>query len=820
MSTRVFMHDSIGSTVNARESYNSNSSWFCHRLQGLKSRGVFYHDNPLEFGGPLLLAQLSISALLSAFAQFILTPLGESAFVSHMLVGILMGPTIWGKNNTFLGKLFPRTSFYVNETFGFFGCMLFMFLVGVRMDLGMISRTGRKAVAIGVFTVLFPVGINMVMASLLKKNVKLDPGVEKSLYFMAALQCISSFHVIGCVLADLKLLNSELGRLAASSSMISGIATWIWMVVGLTIRQSKYRGSTNNSLPWMFFSAMLMLMTIVCILRPIMHWMIRQTSEGKPIKESYIFYIFLMMLGCAFFSEIIGQHFMFGPIILGVALPDGPPLGSALVNKLESFVSSILLPTFFVFTGAGIDLASIHGLTFSIVELLALCSFVGKLLGTMLPSLYSKMSLMDAFSLGLIMSVQGITDVLMLQQAALLYIVDKQSYSMMLASMVLLTGTITPIVKFIYNPSKQYMSSKKRTIQQAASNSELRLLSCIYHQDNTPSMINLLKLSHPTTSNPICFYIVHLIELAGRLSPLLIYHRPDNRDQDSFQYSNQSDHIIKAFRQFELQKRGTLMVNLFTAVSPYATMHDEICTLALEKRVSMVILPFHKQWSLHGTEEFANQRIVNRNIIRKAPCSIGIFVDKRTLGVVTSVCRNFYNIGLIFIGGSDDREALALATRMSNHPDVAVTVIRVIDMNGKRSHSLERELDSDTVAEFKGSINNQKHHIYKEQLVNDSVDLVGVVRSVENSFHLIMVGRYHSSESPLFMRLTEWNEFPELGYLGDMLVASDSECEASVLVVQQQKIAGDVGSVNHRHLVDEFAVASTPRFNAQVWPLS
>jgi hypothetical protein len=42
------------------------------------------------------------------------------------------------------------------------------------------------------------------------------------------------------------------------------------------------------------------------------------------------------------------------------------------------------------------------------------------------------------------------------------------------------------------------------------------------------------------------------------------------------------------------------------------------------------------------------------------------------------------------------------------------------------------------------------------------------------------------------MGLTEWNEFPELGFLGDVLASSDSQCQVSVLVVQQQVYrAGD-----------------------------
>lgn len=151
--------------------------------------------------------------------------------------------------------------------------------------------------------------------------------------------------------------------------------------------------------------------------------MIGKTAEEKELRESHFFSIFVMILGCALFGEVIGQHFMLGPIVLGLAVPDGPPLGSALVDKLDSYVSSILLPCYFVFSCARINLSLINYMKAAgIVEMLALCSLLGKLMGTMLPSLYYDMPVQDSLILGLIMSAQGITDILILQHGMLLLV--------------------------------------------------------------------------------------------------------------------------------------------------------------------------------------------------------------------------------------------------------------------------------------------------------------------------------------------------------------------------------------------------------------
>lgn len=169
---------------------------------------------------------------------------------------------------------------------------------------------------------------------------------------------------------------------------------------------------------WPTVSALTLILIVVIIFRPIFTQMVKTTPEGKPISERNVTYVFIMILLVTFYSEVIGRHFIFGPMILGVAVPDGPPLGSAIVAKLESLVSWIFLPTYFVYSGALVNLSALEWETVKIVGILYMCSFFGKVLGTMLPSLYSKMSVVDAFTLGLIMSVQGVTDVLLLQQSS------------------------------------------------------------------------------------------------------------------------------------------------------------------------------------------------------------------------------------------------------------------------------------------------------------------------------------------------------------------------------------------------------------------
>ncbi|XLT27863.1 hypothetical protein HN873_059155 [Arachis hypogaea] len=790
------------STLGHEATTTNNTIWVCERFtRAARSRGIFFSDNPLSYTMPVLILQTSVVALITTTLQLLLTPFGQTSFVPQMLGGLALGPSILGQIGVVRKYLFPPRTFYVSETIAFFGSMIFMFLIGVKIDLTSIITTGKKTWAIALSCFVFPIVFTAVTALTLRALFLLpQENLYTSIFYVSFYLSSCSFHSTASHLADLKLLNSELGRLAVSSSMISGTISAV-LITSVFSHHGLRKGS--RSLQMASLSFLFLVAVIVFVCRPIIMWMIRRTPEGKPIKEAYIITIFVMMLLSALFSELIGGHFMTGPILLGLAVPDGPPLGSALSEKLDALVSAVFLPLYFLFSGARFNSFALDATSFAVVQVLAISSFLGKIFGAMLPSLYCKMSVTDSLSLGLIMSAQGITQMLYLQGSMYLKIIDTETYGNVVISMIWLTGATTPLVKFLYDPSKRYLAiNRRRTIEHASPDVELLLMACLHNEENTPSMINILDMSNPTEQSPICFYVLHLIQLTGRATPLFIDHQSTSSKTNSL-YSTHSQHIINAFRSYEQQNVDKLVVNLFSSISPYETMHDEVCMQAAEKRVSMLIVPFHRQWSSNGvvTESAHPIRAFNRQILRTAPCSVGILVDRGTLSksnYLTSA--SFYSVGVLFIEGSDDREALVYAMRMADHPNVSVTVVRLIEPRRKSRNLMMRDPDGDLIHKFKVEHCIQiKRHDYREEVVRDSVEMISAIKSLNGCFDLIMVGRRHANgeSSSLFNGMNEWNEYPELGVVGDMLVSSDSSYDGSVMVVQQQMLGFRGGGYHH-----------------------
>lgn len=252
-------------------------------------------------------------------------------------------------------------------------------------------------------------------------------------------------------------------------------------------------------------------------------------------------------------------------------------------------------------------------------------------------------------------------------------------------------------------------------------------------------------------------------------------------------------------------------------------MHEDVFNLAVEKRVAMILLPYHKQLAADGGLQGENHSLkeVNKNILVNSPCSVGILVDR---GLRSSIRSNSVNgpelrFAMLFIGGSDDQEALSYAWKMAGTHGVTLSVIRFLaskeaeqsmisqvekDGEGILTVATEieraRECDDDFINEFRFKTMCDESIIYYEKLVNNSDELVECIATKYNNFDLYIVGRGEGLKSPITMALSEWSsDSPELGPIGETLVSSQLTAQASVLVVQQTAVARlRAGSGRHK----------------------
>lgn len=186
----------------------------------------------------------------------------------------------------------------------------------------------------------------------------------------------------------------------------------------------------------------------------------------------------------------------------------------------------------------------------------------------------------------------------------------------------------------------------------------------------------------------------HAVDLIGRSVPRLTPHKSEEKKLGRL--DSPTHQMMRAFENYSDNSRGPAIIHGYTMVAPYKSMHETIFRLAQDKLVSLIIIPFHEnRQSMVGTGSTGAIRQLNLHLQEFSPCTVGILVD-RGLPCRPSVSYFSYVVALFFIGGPDDREALAYISRLADNPDVGITVFRIIVMRTNKT-----EGDDDVETEFK-----------------------------------------------------------------------------------------------------------------------
>ncbi|CAN4099705.1 unnamed protein product [Withania somnifera] len=703
-----------------------------------------YGENTLDFALILFILQLTLVVAFTRILVFFLKPFRQPRNLAEILGGVILGPSVLCRSKRFADVVFPLRSVIVLETMANIGLIYVLFS------------------ALAGMVVPFLIGVSF--SFMLHKSSQ-DTKQGTLVLFLGVALSATTFPVLARILAELKLINTEIGRIAMSAALLNDIFAWILLAFAIAFTENKNIALASV---WVLLS------------------MIKRTPEGESINEFSICIILTGVMISGFITDAIGIHSIFGAFIFGLVIPNGP-LGVILVERLDDFVSGLLLPFFCAINGLKTEINVINGVgTRAILALVIVLACVGKIAGTLLITLHYRIPIHEGITLGLLMNSKGLIEMIVINVGKDQKVLDDKTFAIMVIVTVIMTAIIIPIVTMIYKPARKFAPYKRRTIQSTKLDSEFRVLACIHTPRNVPTIINLLEASCPTKKSPICIYVLHLVELTGRSSSMLIIHNTRKSGRPALNRTQvQSDHIINAFENFE-QHVGCVSIQPLTAISPYSTMHEDICSVAEEKKV------------VDGGMEITNPnfRTINQNVLANSPCSVGILVDKGLSGSTRLAANQVsHHVAVLFFGGPDDREALSYGLRMNEHSGINLTVMRFLPgesvIEGTKSDSRRSNMNDpsvltvDYVSEFRARKANDDLVVYIERLVNHGEETIAAIRTIDHSHDLFIVGRGQSNISPLTAGLTDWSEWPELGAIGDLLASSDQASVVSVLVVQQ-----------------------------------
>ncbi|XVF52595.1 hypothetical protein PTKIN_Ptkin05aG0031100 [Pterospermum kingtungense] len=751
----------------------------------------------MDFSGPRLHLQMLVTFVVTQTICSLLKLLGLPTLISQILAGIILGPMVFREHSLFT---LSDDSVAILGTMASLGYVFFLFLTGVKMDVSMAYKSGKKALCIGILTVVVPLMFCLITVKALHPHtdtLKNNLFTNKA-FFLAMTYSGTSFPVIHGLLGELKILNSELGRLGLSAALVGDIVSLVLTNIGHWVKL----GCEKELLVVLkdCGEAIGFVLVVVFVLRPMMKWTVKRTSESGQIKDVFFYCVILTFLMSPRITELFNVFLLFGPFVLGLAVPHGPPLGSALVEKLDPVISGLFLPLFATTCGMRVDLLELKNLkmedNFATHQAVAaVVALIVKFVASLVLSLLCKMPTRDSLALAFILIAKGIVEMGSYSYLNDTGVISGDIFAFMSVIIILVASIVPIIVNKLYDPSRKYVGYMKRSIMHSRLNEELQLIGCVHVPSNVNSIINILNASCPTRESPIALDVLHLVKLRGQATPLFITHQKNKKIMSDKSYS---ENVVLSFNQFERDNWEAVTVNVFTAVSPPNLMYEDICNLAMDQLTSFIILPFHRRWYIDGSIESQDQtiRTLNSRILERAPCSVGILVEGRrhlrrfnSRVSSDSSSSSSYNIAVVFLGGKDDREALALAKRLSHDESVGLTVIRLKatkNLGAILDDDSDKQLDEYMLKDVRESIKMMK---YAEENVNGGPETSAFLRSIVNEYQLIIVGRRYNSEDPQTMGLQEWCEFPEIGVIGDLLSSADFVGGYSLMIVQQQRIA-------------------------------
>ena len=354
-----------------------------------------------------LFLQLACILITVAVAGRVARWLGQPHAVGEMLAGVVLGPSVLGLLLPALQRqLFPaelRPALFVLSQCGL---VLYMFLVGLELDLALIGRRARGAVGISLAGVVAPCLIGYAVASTLTSDPRLFPPAVAGwagALFIGAAMAITAFPMLARIIYERGLSNTPLGTLALAAAAVDDVIAWCLLAVVIASL------SGNPLLVALAIGgAALYAVGVLTVGRALLRriW----GDDGEP---KLVFALILLLLA-AWTTESVGIHTVFGAFIFGVALPRGAAT-KQLQRQIAPLTTSLLLPLYFVYSGLNMQLGLLTTPDlWALCLLMILAACLGKAGACWLAARLSGETNRDALALGGLMNARGLVELIIL----------------------------------------------------------------------------------------------------------------------------------------------------------------------------------------------------------------------------------------------------------------------------------------------------------------------------------------------------------------------------------------------------------------------
>ncbi|HRF79165.1 MAG TPA: cation:proton antiporter [Flavobacteriales bacterium] len=585
---------------------------------------------------PLAVLIMQITAIIATARLFayLFNKLGQPSVIGEIVAGIVLGPTVVGY--WFPGVfafLFPEGSLTNLQFMSQVGLILFMFVVGMELDLKVLGKRAHDAVIISHASIIIPYALGVGLAYFLYLEFA-PPTIAFSSFalFMGIAMSITAFPVLARIIQERGLNGTRIGAVAIACAAADDVTAWCILAAVIAIVKA---GSAVSAL-YTMAAALLYVLFMIGLIRPFLKRLGEIHGDRENLNRPTVALMFLVMLGSSYLTETIGIHALFGAFLAGAIMPPSLNFRKVLINKMEDVSLVLLLPLFFVYTGlrTRIGLLNEGDLWFVCAAVVAV-AVLGKVGGSALAARFTGHGWKDSLSIGALMNTRGLMELVVLNIGYDLGVLSPKIFAMMVIMALVTTFMTGPALDLI---GKWFGHDEGATDgAPAALRKGWRVLISFGQPQSGKRMLRLAQELAPTTTAAMQVTALHMHpsddlhplehadveresfdlvrEEAERTGTALepVFKVSNDIARDIVQVANAGGFDLLLVGSGKPLLRGTLLGDLLGFTSRALDPTKLLGTLT-------------GQNSLRPVDDQLDERV--RQFIEDVQCSVGVFLDK------------------------------------------------------------------------------------------------------------------------------------------------------------------------------------------------
>jgi Kef-type K+ transport system membrane component KefB len=455
----------------------------------------------------ILLLQIITIVIVARFFGWIFRKIGQPTVIGEIIAGIFLGPSVVGMYlPEYSAMLFPVESLGNLQFLSQIGLILFMFVIGMELDLKVLKNKANDAVVISHASIVFPFALGIGLSYFIYHRFA-PAGVEFLAFslFMGIAMSITAFPVLARIVQERGIHKTRLGTIVITCAAADDITAWCLLAAVIAIVKAGTFMSSLYVIGCATLYVLMMLFVVKPFLKKVGDLYANRNELSKPIVAIFL----LTLIISSYLTEVIGIHALFGAFMTGAIMPDSTKFRNIFIEKVEDVALILLLPLFFVFTGLRTQIGLISDPELlKITGYIILVAVAGKFVGSALAARFVGQNWRDSFTIGALMNTRGLMELVVLNIGFDLGVLSPEIFTMMVIMALVttfMTGPAIDIINFIFKRKaailpQEIVSEGKFKILISFGNNEkgkslLRLAHSFVKKQNDHSQVTALHLS-------------------------------------------------------------------------------------------------------------------------------------------------------------------------------------------------------------------------------------------------------------------------------------------------------------------------------------